>query len=218
MQIKFLTMANNLSHPGLKELERSLIHHGWDYEIIDAEYQRFGSKQIAFYNYLKVHPEVEYAIIADAFDVFVLGNPQEVIRKLHNKDIILFNAEKACWPYGEWAERYPETTSRWKYLNGGAAFVHSKTFIKMFEENPITHMDNDQVNLADIFLRKTSTYNFELDTRCEIFQSIAFVAEDDFKLYDGRLFNIQQSTMPVIIHGNGKTPMNQIYKLIPQKS
>lgn len=217
MNIRFLTMADNLNHGGLRQLARSLHHFGWDFKVIHAEYQRFGSKQVAFYNYLKNNSEVTHAIIADAYDVFVLGTPEEFKRKLFNADGVVFNAERACWPYAEWAERYPVVPGPWKYLNGGVAFINANTYIKMFEENPITHMDNDQVNLADIYLRKASQYNFDLDTGCEIFQSIAFEDPTDFTYIDGRLVNNYHNTLPLVIHGNGKTSMEHIYKLIPTK-
>lgn len=209
-------MANNLNHGGLRQLERSLKHNGWDYHIIEAKYERFGSKQVAFYEYLKAHPEITHAFLCDAYDVFVLGSWEEVLQKIpYYNHTILFNAERACWPYADWATLYPECDGPWKYLNGGAAFVDSKVYIRMFEENPISHQDNDQVNLAKIFLSNRDEYCFNLDTKCKIFQSIAFEDPADFDCGCGRLFNNYHHTRPNIIHGNGKTSMEHIYQLIP---
>lgn len=210
---KLLTMTDDLNHPGLKQFKRSLDEFKWNYEVIKAKYKAFGSKQVAFYNYFKENTELKYAFITDAHDMFVLGYMNEALNKV-DFDSITFNAEKACWPYADWADSYPQVNTKWKYLNGGAAFVNTKRYIQLFEENPIKHSDNDQVNLARIFLDQKEKYNFKLDTDCTIFQSIAFEHDGDFTYNKGKLINNYTNTVPNIIHGNGKTNMNKIYNLI----
>lgn len=218
-QIKLIATATNLNHGGLKELERSLNIFGWNYEIINGVYQAFGSKMVNAYEYAKA-TSCSHLFIVDAYDVFMLGNMEQALEGIEelygNLDCIVFNAEKACWPYSNWAKDYPETDSPWKYLNGGAAFVKTDLFIKMFEENPIKHTDNDQVNLARIYLDKRDQYNMKLDTDCKVFQSIAFEHEDDFELLDSNVnfINLVNMTTPIIIHANGRTSLNEIYKLL----
>jgi hypothetical protein len=212
MKVKLITTATNVNHPGFLQLKRSLDHFGWDYDVIGGNYVRYGSKMVNAYNYAK-QTDCSHLFIVDAYDVFMLGTMQDALSKIKDDNCILFNAEKGCWPFSDWADRYPETSSDWKYLNGGAAFVSVPLFIEMFESAPILDTDNDQVNLAELFLSKK--FNFKLDNRSEVFQSIAFEAIEDFYYGEnGELKNLKTGTKPVIIHGNGGTDMSLIYSLL----
>ncbi len=211
MKVKLITTATDKYNKGFKQLQRSLDHFGWDYDVISSNYQAYGSKMVNAYRYAK-QTDCTHLFIVDAYDVFVLGTMHEALSKIKDHEAILFNAEKAAWPYADWAERYPETTSDWKYLNGGACFVPVPLFIEMFESSPIKDIDNDQVNLAEFFLSKKFTFN--LDNKCEVFQSIAFESPTDLYYHEDRLENLKTHTKPVIIHGNGGTDMGLIYSLV----
>jgi hypothetical protein len=216
MKVKLIATATSQNHPGLKQFKRSLDKFGWNYQILTDKYTAYGSKMVNAYNYAKQCDE-SHLFITDAYDVIVLGAMDEALSNIvwHPGKTIMFNSEKGCWPYPEkWKDIYPEGYSEWKYLNGGACFVETQTFIKMFEENPIKHTDNDQVNLTEIYLNQRDKYFMELDTKCRCFQSVAFEAEDDFKLVNNRLLNLKTHTMPVFLHGNGGTKMDKFYELI----
>ena len=175
----------------------------------------YGSKQIAAHKYAVEH-DYTHLFIVDAYDVFVLGTMEEALDKIPDKDVVLFNAESQVWPYSHWKPQYPVSGSKWNYLNGGAAFVSVDRFCKLFGENPINHTDNDQVNLARVFLDKRDQYNMKLDTNCDVFQSVAFEDNDDFEYSTSthRLINLKNHTTPVIIHGNGGTDMSRVYNLL----
>lgn len=217
--MKLITTITNPHHRGYLQFKRSLDYYEWNYEVIVGNYTAFGSKMINAYEYA-LKSKDDYLFITDAYDVFMLSTMEEAASKIHNTyntlDLIIFNAEKGCWPYGQWDKLYPEVSTPWKYLNGGAAFVNRLFFIKMFEENPIKHEDNDQVNLAKIYLTARNKYNMHLDTGCNAFQSIAFEEDNDFVLSeaDHSLYNKKTDTYPIVIHANGRTDMNKIYKLI----
>lgn len=213
MKVKLIATATDLKHPGYQQLKRSLDMFGWSYEILSGKYKAYGSKMVNAYNYAKT-TDCTHLFIVDGYDIVVLGTMQEALSKIGDTDCILFNSEKGCWPYPEWAAKYPLIPSDWKYLNGGACFVKTDLFIKLFEDNPIDHTDNDQVNLAEIYLNKRNQYNMRLDTECEVFQSIAFEHPEDFGYASRRLNNNKTGSMPIIIHGNGKTDMNRIYGLL----
>lgn len=216
MKVKLIATSTDNNHPGVKELKRSLDYFNWDYELLNERYIAYGSKMINAYNYAK-KTDCSHLFIVDAYDIFVLGTMQEALNKIPDHDCILFNAEKACWPYTEWEKEYPKVYGPWKYLNGGACFVQVEKFIKLFEENPIKHTDNDQVNLARVYLDKRDSYNMKLDTDCDLFQSIAFEHDNDFFIWNGKNRAFQNNITgsdPIIIHGNGKTNMQKIYQLL----
>lgn len=213
MKVSLVTTATNPTVKGFKEFKRSLDKFKWDYHIIDDNYVAYGSKMKNAYEFAKKN-DFTHLFILDAYDVLVLGTMEDCLDRIKDKDTILFNAEKACWPHGEWAKEYPEVESDWKYLNGGACFVKVDRFIKLFEENPIKDTDNDQEVLGRIYLDKRNDYKMALDTNCELFQSIAFEHEKDFLYGHDVFYNFKTDTFPLIIHGNGKTEMSHLYKLV----
>ncbi len=212
MKIKLITTASNPEHPGFLMLKKSLDKFGWDWEVCGTEYNAFGSKMVNAYHYAK-QTDCTHLFIVDAYDVVALGTMKEALSKIHDKEVILFNGERNAWPYEQWAMLYPKAKSSFKYLNGGMAFVSVPLFIKMFEENPITHHDNDQVNLSATFLTK-NRYNMQLDNACDVFQTLCSTNWGEFTFYDGRILNKETETMPVLFHANGRHPMDEIWKLI----
>lgn len=212
MTIKAIATATNLKDEGFINFERSLKKFNWDYDIISSNYVAYGSKMKNAYNYA-LNTKASHLFILDAYDVIVLDTMENAIDKLPN-NCVMFNAEKGCWPWSDWAKEYPYVPHAWKYLNGGAAFVNVEKFIQLFEDNPIKDKDNDQEVLGRVYLDKRDQYNILLDTGCTVFQSIAFRSDGDFSYIDNRLYNNKTNTCPIIIHGNGRTSMNKIVSLL----
>lgn len=213
MKCKLITTVSDPNHPGWLMLKKSLDKFGWDYEICGTEYHAFGSKMVNAYNYAK-QTDCTHLFIVDAYDVFVLGTMEEALSKIIDKDVILFNAEKNSWPYEQWALLYPKSQFSFKYLNGGIAFVEVQRFIKMFEDSPIGHEDNDQVLLAKTFLTRAGMYDMRLDTGCHVFQTLCGTNWEDFKFQSCWIVNKETGTTPVLVHGNGRAPLDKIYELI----
>lgn len=213
MKCKLITTVSDTSHPGYQMLVKSLEKFEWDWEVCGTEYHAFGSKMVNAYNYAK-QTDCTHLFIVDAYDVVALGTMYEALDKIPDKDIILFNAERNVWPFDQWDILYPQCKSSFKYLNGGMAFVSVELFIKMFEENPIQHNQNDQVELAKTFLTKGRDYNFKLDTDCEVFQTLCGVNWPEFRFDNFRAFNNETNTCPVLFHANGRAPLDKIYELI----
>lgn len=214
MRLGVVATATNKNHEGYKQFIKSLEKFGWNYQILSTNYIAYGSKMKNAYKFLKESSFLSHILILDAYDIVVLGAMEEVISKIRNISGITFNAEKACWPHSEWAKEYPEVSSEWKYLNGGACFAQAEDFIKMYESRPILDHENDQEVLGRLYLDKRKEFDMHLDTQCDVFQSIAFEDKEDFDYKNNRLLNLKTKTTPVIIHGNGKTDMSKIYELL----
>ena len=213
MKCKLITTASDLQHPGYLNLCKSLDKFGWDYDVLNSTYQAFGTKMVNAYNYAKT-TDCTHLFIVDAYDVVVLGSMKEALSKISNKDAVLFNAERNAWPYEQWAMLYPDTRSSFKYLNGGMAFVEVERFCRMFEENPITVHDNDQVVLAKTFLTRGGEYDMKLDAGCEVFQTLCSTNWDEFEFLGSRIRNRETNSAPVLFHGNGLHPVDCIIELI----
>lgn len=230
MNCKLITTASDIYKTDM--LQKSLKKFNWDYEILVHKWEGFGGKILETYKYLKSHPEITHFFYSDSYDTIVLDTMENTLAKIKDFDCILMSAERACYPHPEKAERYPQSDSPFKYINGGGWFCNSAVFCLAVETNPLTVHTVDQVWFTDLFLNHPEYV--KLDTNCEVFQTIAFCPDDNFyatkligqtginpdngKIILGeigdRIVNTISNTMPTFIHGNGHTPMTKFYELI----
>lgn len=208
--IKFITTASEAVRCDM--LARSLQKQGWDHHFIIHPWLGFGCKIIETYKYLKANPDITHFFYSDAYDSVVLGTMEEALSKIPNKDIILQSAERACYPHPEKEALYPKHDSHWRFVNGGGWFASSDLFCRMVDKVPIQTHEVDQVYFTDRLIE--GTHGMVLDYNCDIFQTIAHCPESDFLTEVGRITNTVTGTKPLFFHGNGHTPMTEIYKLI----
>jgi hypothetical protein len=209
MKCKLITTGSDASKTKL--LERSLIKHGWDYHFIIHTWKGFGDKILETYNYLKANPDITHFFYSDSYDTLVTGTMEEALSRIVNKEIILMSAERACYPHPDKAKLYPDSSSPFKYVNGGGWFCSSAIFKKAVETNPLTIETNDQVWFTDLYLNH-SEYT-HLDYWCKVFQTIAFCPDDNFIITD-KVENTATKSFPIFIHGNGHTPLDKFYTLL----
>jgi len=210
MKAKLITTASELSK--CEMLERSLQKFDWDYDVLVSEYYGFGTKMVNAYRYARECEET-HLFIVDSYDVIVLGGMKEALARIPlGKQV--WNTEKNAWPYEQWSLLYPNKPWDWKYLNGGACFVEVESFCRMMEANPILPTDNDQVILARTFLTEREKWDMHLDYGCQVFQTLCGLQDGDLSIDMGRVKNNRTGSYPLFLHGNGKHPMGEFYKLI----
>ena len=132
------------------------------------------------------------------------------------KDVLLYSAERNCYPLVKFADEHPESTTPYRYLNGGGYAGPLSLSIEFFEKYLLplikTPEANGQNEQMQAFLKaKADGFPIELDTQCEIFQTTAFMPEGEMDL-SGKLIksNLTGNT-PAIFHANGRSPMKWIY-------
>lgn len=224
-KIKVITTTSELSK--CYQLRRSLIHHGYDFHIIEHKWEPVGflGKIHETYKYLKALEGYTHFLYTDAWDTFAMAGPVELADKM--PDGLLISAERACYPYPELASKYPANETPWKYVNGGGWCGEIAAFLRLYEDQPPTSEMNDQVWLTNQFLKLQDEGWVRLDYECRIFQTLGFCPASDFEysllspsakdiyyLYPNRLINSVTGFIPVFIHGNGHTAMDEIYKLL----
>jgi hypothetical protein len=131
-------------------------------------------------------------------------------------DRIIYQTEKKCFPFENWANNFSDK-SRWRYLNGGGYCGSTKLIVEFFETYGLWNIGNKNPQAAqqEAYIEAVKDgFPIELDTKCEIFQSIAFESKDEYKYKDGLLHNKITKTIPSILHGNGRTDMKHIYNLV----
>lgn len=210
--MRIITVASNLEVEGLENLVDSLQKFGHDFDIIVTDWRGFGTKLIEVYEYFRQNEDVQELIFVDAYDVIFLGNSKEIEEKIKDKTKMLMSVEKACYPKSELASKYPETKSEWKYINSGTYYAPREVFMNMVENNFPDYSDDDQLYMTLEFLKNPNS--FVLDYDCEVFQCYSFIAEDDYEYRDDRVFNKKTNSIPSIIHGNGRTDLSKVLKLL----
>lgn len=214
MKTKVITVATNEAE-GLERLKNSCAIHDIDLEILGMgnSWMGFGSKIIWTKEYLEILEGYTHFIFIDAYDVLFFEKLEEIeyLYEEFYKDKILFSGEKGCYPDWDLMSVYPEADSEWKYLNSGSYMAPIDSFLKLFEKYPVKFSDDDQRYFTNIFLNDNKII---LDTKCIIFQSIAFQANDDFIFSANKVINNKTKSMPSIVHGNGRTDLTKFYSLL----
>jgi hypothetical protein len=144
-------------------------------------------------------------------------------------DRIIYSVEKAIWPP---AERFPHLKVLydnyynkhwrrndwpWKYLNGGNWCGPIHLLIEWYERYGLKDLTGDingQREQAEAFMKADADgFPIKFDHNCEYFQTTGFENQGDFSLAeDGKsIINNLTGTIPCVLHGNGRTPMNAIY-------
>ena len=142
-------------------------------------------------------------LFSDSYDVINVSNETEIIEKYYSisNNQILFSAEKYCWPDISLQQYYPNTKSKYKFLNSGG-FIGKAYDILNILSMDINDADDDQLYFTKIFL--FNNVNIKLDYYCEIFQTLNGCIKDIY-IYKNKIINKVQSTFPSFIHGNGNS-------------
>lgn len=195
-----------------KKTINSLQSHGYEVAIINNPRQGNGYILKQLYDcYQRAATGHETFFYVDAADSFC----QKFVEP--PKDHILYSTEKACYPHPEIATQYKPTKGPWKYLNGGGYGGPIPLIIEFFDKYELTkHADgvNGQHEQMMAFLKaEADGFPIKLDTKCKIFQTLAFTNNGELKVDNGLVKNTVTKTTPAFLHGNGLTDMEWIYKL-----
>lgn len=153
-----------------------------------------------------------HALIVDGGDSVFQAKPTMV------PDHILYQGEKNCYPHPSLAEKHPQSTTEWRYLNGGCisgSVENMRQFYSLVQSKFNNTVENGQhAQQLAFFEWVDSGKKAEIDSNCQLSQSIAFSENfQDFEI-DGKVVkNKVTRTIPYILHGNGRTNMEWIYNL-----
>lgn len=142
-------------------------------------------------------------IHADAFDTCC-------VRKIYEFEVddLIFSAESNCWPDGHLAEKYPECSTRYRFLNAGLWIGTTNKYIDLVDKQKLSvGVDDDQRAFTAAFLSK---FPITLDYGCKLFHN-RYQSEYDCTIENG-LYKVNSTgTYPIIVHGNGKSDISSIW-------
>lgn len=219
--MKVLIYSTDLNHGNIEHLASSIgaeilpIMLPWTMD--------FYPKSYSVYQYLKNLNSKEHVVVCDAYDVIALNKCtnkllEENILSFFDDNKVTFNAEINCFPDGSLAGRYPDTNSKWKYLNAGIYTGKVENILQMLDlvlSKIVNSMD--QLEFSKLFLDSTL---IDLDYECKTFQTLysgsvgGSVDVSDFIVKDGNIYNKHYNTVPLLFHGNGKTDMRNLLSLL----
>jgi hypothetical protein len=202
--MKVIIISDNPNHPGQLKLVESLRRHGWEYVEIVEPFRGLGYKISELAKYLRQSGDDEF-ILMDAFDTYCIAPPSDW---KHFADHVVVSGEKQCFPHPEKSDFFWPGRSPWKYPNSGQIWGRSQELIDLVETFPWNDADNDQIWYTD----RAAGRSVSIDVQCVNFQSIAFEEPGDFSFVYDRLQNNVTGTMPLFIHGNGRTDMTKFYE------
>jgi hypothetical protein len=150
------------------------------------------------------------AVFIDAYDVLMFGTAEELYHKITSA--LIFSGDRVCWPASNLEKRYHDIGTPWKFVNSGGIAGHSdalRDFLNMIhsemkEVYPPGQLDCEQFNCTVHYLRGKGV----IDKDCRIFHSMlndppGTLAPIDFN--GPRWMNTYTGTIPVFIHGQGKS-------------
>lgn len=212
-----------------KQTVDSFTRFGYEVAVDHADSHRGNGEVLRrlFEVYKRASTGHETFVYADAADSFCQ-------RKFEvPTDRIIYSTEKACYPRTEIAAQYKPVASPWKYLNGGGYGGPVKLILEFFERYGLTihagDVNGQHEQMMAYLQAEKEGFPIELDTRCELFQTMAFADPSEFEIvttFGGikefvlgevkplvYLKNKAMGTTPAILHFNGLTDMSILKQL-----
>jgi hypothetical protein len=207
MSCKVLTVVDERSRAF--QLERSLNHFGWDFEIIRADWRGFGTKLNQVKEYL-VNSDVEEFIFLDGYDTFCLNSYDNIKHHFDGKNSLI-STEVNCWPDAERNKYFLHNDEkyRWKFPNSGTYYMKTWLFLELMNLSNTPNDCDDQRIMTDWVLN----HNLNLDRNRDVFQTLCGILPSDFRIEESKVIT-ELNTTPCFIHGNGKAYIEQFYNLI----
>ncbi|XP_046593466.1 procollagen-lysine,2-oxoglutarate 5-dioxygenase isoform X1 [Neodiprion lecontei] len=152
-------------------------------------------------------------LFTDGYDVIFLSSLEAIVEKFRTFGArVLFSAEEYCWPDKSAESRYPSVGRGKRYLNSGGFIGYASDIYAILTSSKLSDGDDDQRFYTELYLDRDfrEKHQMKLDHRSEIFQNLfGGVADVElrFKGNDAYLQNVAYNTVPLILHGNGRSKL-----------
>jgi len=167
---------------------------------------------------LKSYPDLGNHIImfTDSYDVLFNDGPKNIVKKFREMEsAVVFSAEKTCWPDEGLKDKYPMTMSEYRFLNSGGFIGYGDHINKIINKVEVGNDYDDQLYYTERFFESLEgDKNIILDHQQDLFQTLGNAVES-VKVVDGKVYNHETNSYPMVIHGNGgvyvKETLNHMY-------
>jgi hypothetical protein len=222
--MKLLTYCNKLDRE-LPQLLRSIDGKlPYECHIISGDFT--WQKVIDWQREVAQKHKNETIFLVDAYDTLFVGDAEEL--EYHAVDRgLTFCGSKKCWPdeskKAKYDHLFPWTVGyKWRYLNGSVMCGKGQEILEAIDWGNhfvpihphvddgrlIYHQDNDQRFWTDIHFNRVG----QIDLKCDIFQNLACIEDDEVGMWHGRYRNHVTGSFPQFIHAAAHT-----WNLIPKE-
>jgi len=168
-----------------------------------------------------VKDNFKYVLYTDASDSFFLTGLPEIIEKYEamGKPILITSAEKACHPFEDLVNQFPESPTPYRFMNPGNFLGEIDYVLDILSKCKAFYylQTNDQGHWMRMWEKDKPAIWF--DYYCDLFQPMSDSDfEREFTIENGRLINKVTGKKPCIVHFNGpkdekSIPLaNKVYK------
>lgn len=207
---------------GLNQLMASCKAYNISLDVLGLDQPfSFGKKLRDVKEYVNRLPDDDIVLFTDGFDTLLLASEETILKKFRSMNVpFVIAAETNCHPFLHIAPYYPQSPTKFKYLNSGCYIGYVSYIKKILDEiSPIPDETDDQGLLSVYYLYHPKA--FTLDYSCNLFLCLWQVKNDEIVI-DKENQNIRcllTGTTPFIVHGNGdKVLYQKIYDEIFLKS
>ena len=175
-----------------------------------------GHKVSLLKDYLHTLPVDDVVLFTDAYDVFYADNLETITERYLGFDCkVLFSAELYCWPDANIENEFPQSPTKYRFLNSGTFIGRVGELKRMLSTDWIANDSDDQLYYQKLFL--SGEFDVKLDYEGYIFQTHEAKATN----LNGQLHNPETRCCSCIYHGNGgdltKKKFEQLYsKFFPE--
>lgn len=198
----------------VKICQRVLKKQGFNTHLeIDNHWRGWGSK-INFNTGFVRKLDCKYVMFLDASDVIALAGPDKVMERYLELDHPwIYATERSVWPPSSFKpDDYPASDSPYRFVNSGG-YIGEREYIvnryRKWTDNWTASYDgyrSEQLWVAERFLENPGA--IKLDTQCKIFLSVGG-ARGCKHTPDGRMYNPETGTYPLLIHFNGGNDISE---------
>ncbi len=175
------------------------IGNNVDWKGTDMKGLGGGMKINLMKEFLKDKYDDDIVLFTDAYDVFYNDNLETIHERfLQMGHEIIFSGEMVCWPKPELMDMFPESPTRFRFINSGTYIGRVRELRKLMNHNQIEHHEDDQLFVHHAFF--SGQYDIGIDYECYIFQTNF----EKIQMLDNKqLLNEETGCCPCIYHGNG---------------
>jgi hypothetical protein len=165
-------------------------------------------------NHLREHPEYDWVIWSDAFDVIFIQSPEFIVKQAKETGSpTCINTERNCWPRQDWAVHFNQSEP-YPYLNTGFIVGKARAILELLEEsnceNDVDYKGPDgkwvhfseQENIMEAAIKRNFR-DIHLDTKGEICLTLVGAPDDEVAVYENRIYNVHRCNWPSVVHCNG---------------
>jgi hypothetical protein len=221
MSLHFVTVATK-NHPVLDQLKEKV--GGDRLDILGLErnctigweaHGNLGLKLKLMRDYVFSLDVNDVVLFIDAYDVFFTGKSDDILERFDSfEKPIVFGSETSCSPDGSLGEKYPPSSTEFRFLNSGLTIGKVWALRECFKDYVYVDEINDQLWWSHKFLERQDL--IELDYNNRIFLNCYSLNRHDISVSDDQIISYK-GRHPLFLHFNGtaKAIMNFYTKIEP---